>query len=187
MNLLNKSHHLFKRCALALLMLTCLLPVAPQADASEQQINTLLRTLKYVRGIDSNKNGVVDITILYNPDITASLNEAKATKDYISKNNILDGAKTKVTMLSGADLSSGASSDVFLVTQQMKGYYSSIREGAKKNKILTLSDDLDCAKNDCCAIAVDFSSGVKILLNQSVLDTAGFDVDSNFRYLAQRI
>lgn len=175
--------------AILLVLLSVLLsaPLTLHARPGGEEILAMTRTLNYVRALDSNNNHEIDVFVLYNPADANGLVEARFVQDKLSQGSALKAGKINAQVLSAADISKGGDADVYFITMGMDGYYDDIRKAAREKRIFTLSNDLDCAEKDCCALALVYEGSVQIYLNESVLNETGFDVESNFRYLAKRI
>jgi hypothetical protein len=156
-------------------------PVASAMGNPSQKAEILFKAMGYVRGLDIESAG--QLAIIYDSTSGPSKQEAQAIKTSMER------SKTTLTihLVPVQSLANAQEFTVFFIGSGLTEYFDTIKTISQKNSIFTISEDSECARSDCCALAVSFEPSVKIYLNESVLEQTGFDVDSTFRYLAIRI
>ena len=171
-----------------LLLLTCVLipESARNETVSRQDIEVLINSLKYLRGI-GNRVGVIHIAAIYDSNINESKKEAE---DFVETVNRLTSDKElgmKAQPISLNTLDSKRDFHMAFVPHNMNNHYARIYKFAVENNVFTFSKDKNSVKTQCSILCLNTESGIEIFLNQKTLRALGFEVDAAFRFMVKRL
>lgn len=161
--------------------------MAQERSVTSGEARTVLNTLKYIRGIE-RKQGEVMIGVLFSEDIPGSeVLARRAAQELESQKNILKKIKVRAVKASLRSFQQGLPPDILIVPSLMAGSYPRIKEVSLKNKVITISLDSACVREQVCAIGIESGGSTEIYLNEKVLSESGYDVDAAFKYMAIRL
>lgn len=149
-----------------LMAITILITTAQTAKAGVtlKDVQTIVRTIGFLENAPSSESVMA---IIYNPDSTESLQNARQMEDLIKseKKDIEPRlvAVSNMTKIQGADF-------VF-VTDGLQSHYDSIKAALKNSKALSFTLDRACVIQNCCAVYINSKNRVEIVVNKTAADT----------------
>ena len=172
---------------LSLLFLLWLTPTIPSYAGNDDRAGLFVKTLGYVRGLETGRDGNLQIGIVYDAGNSASMAEAQSIKNELLSLKKAKQGPLAVDLIAAPSLGDQSEYQAFIITKDMSNYFDRIKKTVAQNTIFSMSSDPDCARQDCCIVAIEQNATTKIYLNESTMEDIGFDIDTTFRYLAIRL
>lgn len=149
----------------------------------QRDARIVLRTLQYVRNLQGNET--IHLGIVFDPEISASKNEADAFQKLLREEAGAQAMTTELIPINA--LEANKTAKVLFITRNLSTYYERIAQIALQRSLLTLSMDLECANSEGCVVAFETRAGIEIFINQKNMKRNQVDFDTAFMYTAKRL
>ncbi|MFZ0389876.1 MAG: hypothetical protein WAN36_05410 [Calditrichia bacterium] len=174
------------------LILITALALTGMAQNSEEEVKEavplILKALNYNQTIQEKIKDDCVIAVLYNPQSTESEREMETIKKALEKNDNIKvhGKKIKVLVLP-VDNTTNLEKQIIIkkinaywVSSNLNGFSKKIRESAKYNKVITLSNDSDMVASALAVLGTQKTdSGRKLLVNMNEAENNKQDFSEN--------
>ncbi|WP_374764784.1 hypothetical protein [Yunchengibacter salinarum] len=166
-----------------LLFMGLLMPSA-LAETTSVEIKIAVRTVSFLQ---SPPAGEQPVHIVFDPATPASQADADAIAAAMAGG--MDAGNTtlvpKLTPLEQAgDVPDGG---IVLIPQGTQAHHGAIAAATEGRMILSMSTDLACVRAGHCAVGIESTPKVKILVNRAVVLTEGIKFSSGFLLLVEQI
>lgn len=156
-----------------------------QAEVSERDVQVAARAIAL---LSTKPTGEQSTSIVYDKSNAASAAEAEALSAILSASNgtgkIKFGTPKLVDISALSDM--GGTSIAFL-TSGLSGKYNDIAAAAAASSVLTVSSDLDCARQGLCVLGIQSEPKVEMLISKQAASQTGKEFLSTLLMLAKEV
>lgn len=136
---------------------------AAEQTVTLKDLQTINRTIGF---LENKAPSPLVMAIIYDPDNTTSRRHARLMKTLLDKES-----GTTALLVRTSDMAALEDASVAFVTTGLEPHFDRIRQALEQHRILSFTLDRKCVEQDCCAIYVNSSNRVQIVINKSITDT----------------
>jgi hypothetical protein len=155
------------------------------AMASIDDVQAAMRTLSFLESLP--KDGPIIVGVLYAPDTPGAQAVAEATAQLIGTMRGPNSRTLRPLVLATNALAQFQGHlDVLWLTAGVCKHAALIVDSIRRHRVVSISDDLQCADTQCCVIAVHAGQRVEISLNTALADAVGAHFSLVFTMVVRR-
>jgi len=153
------------------------------AEVSEKDLKIISRTVSFLESVTSPTVLMAVIEESANPN---SVKDADKIIAFFTANAKAGKKNLVAQKVSASDLYPLKEVDVVFIPSGLEAFHEAIGQQAVTLKILAVSTDDNCVKNNHCATSVKSTPRVEILVNQALAEQSGIKFNSAFLMLVKK-
>ena len=127
--------------------------------------------------------GRAGIGIVYDARNKESADDAQTILEALSSPSLHLAPGLKPVLIDVRDVDEAVRLRAIFVADRMKPYYDSLAEFARRNRMLMLSADLDCARAGRCTVGIGSAPRVEVIVNSRQAQASGIQFSEAFRMM----
>jgi len=171
------------RCAIFGMALLAALPAPANAAVTAKDIQVAGRVIGFV---NPPASGTVKLGIVYDPSNAASRDDEQALMDILGSGLTIGGVTLIPEPVPIAQLS-GTDANLLFLTGGLGSAGMAVASVADTKKILCMTTDTGAVQAGACAVAVQTSPSVQIIVNKALLAASGISFDTAFLLMVTEI
>jgi hypothetical protein len=146
----------------------------------------LMVGMKTLPLLNNKITGNIKIAILFDPGLANSRHEAEAIKSIIDSGLDLPGdLNADGIIIPTNQMEKMAGSKIAIITSNLNAYYNAISNAAILNRVLTISTDLDCVRENKCILGIVSKPRVEIYYSKVAAENAKITFEQAFTMLVK--
>lgn len=150
---------------------------------SERDLQIIARTLGF---LDPPLTGEVEVGILFNPGSPASLQDAESIRDLLD-GGMAGGSLVMNPVMVPMQQAGSADVDFFLLAEAAGETAGNLQETLQQRQLPCVTADLDQVRSGNCAVGIQSSPKVEILVNRDTAAAGGVNFASVFRMMVREL
>lgn len=148
----------------------------------------LIIGMKTLPLLNTKISGNIKVAIVYDPAQSSSEQEANSLKSIIDSGLDLPGdLSVDGVMVPTTQMGKIAGSRIALITTGLDNYYNAISATSSQNKILTMSTDLNCVRQNKCVLGIISKPRVEIYYSRIAAENAQISYGEAFTTLIKPV
>lgn len=168
-----KEYQTFKTsmllCLLLVMLFSSLLPSYAFADVTKKDFQVIARSIGFLNNLPK---GEETFTIIYDPAISSSQDEARALKEMFSKKKSIKGLKIRTQFVPIQHIAEIGAPKFIFVTSNLGPHHGHINQVAQRHNSLSITLDRSCVESGNCILYINTEKRVDITVNKSAAERA---------------
>lgn len=161
-------------------VLACLLVPVWGGATTLKDVKIGIHVIDFVTNAPAGRTG---IGIVYDPRVRESLEDAQLIRDSLSSPSLHLASDLKPMLIDIHELDEAPNLRVVIVADHMKPHYDALAEFGRRNRVLVLSSDLDCARAGKCTVSIASSPRVEVIVSSQQAQASGIQFSEAFRMM----
>jgi len=156
-------------CLLFVMLFSSVLPSQVFADVTKKDFQVIARSIGFLNNLPK---GEETFTIVYDPSIQSSQDEARTLKEMFSKKKSIKGLKIRTQFVPIQHLSEIGAPKFIFVASNLGQHHAYINQIAQRNKTLSITLDRSCVESGNCILYINTDKRVDITVNKAAAERA---------------
>ncbi len=150
---------------------------------TRKDIQVAVRAFSFVYGVPE---GAIQIEVVYDPNIAASVTEARELQGIIGAKDMFAKRQITVKMVTVAQMGT-ADSRFAYITHGLVKEYPALAAEAQNHKILTFSTDFKCVDSQSCVMGVESEPNVNIEISRTAAAASGIEFSQALELMVREV